>query len=71
MIGGVRIEAGDLIVADRTGTVVVPFELLDHVIATVERVGGLEAEMDAKVAGGQKVPQAISDLLETEKVKWL
>ena len=71
MIGGVRIETGDLIVADRTGTVVVPFDLLDQVIATVERVGGLEAEMDAKVAGGQKVPGAIEELLQSDKVKWL
>ncbi|MEM9060590.1 MAG: RraA family protein [Pseudomonadota bacterium] len=71
VIGGVRIETGDLIVADRTGTVVVPFDRIDDVIATVERVGGLEAEMDAKVAAGQKVPAAIEELLASDKVAWL
>lgn len=71
VIGGVRVASGDLIVADRTGTVVVPFELLDQVIETVNRVSGLEAEMDAKVAGGQKIPAAIDDLLKTDSVAWL
>ncbi|MEL7154350.1 MAG: RraA family protein [Pseudomonadota bacterium] len=71
VVGGVRIETGDLIVGDRTGTVVVPFDLLDQVIATVERVSGLEAEMDAKVAGAQKVPAAIESLLQTDNVTWL
>ena len=71
IIGGVRIATGDLIVADRTGTVVVPYERVDEVIATVNRVSGLEAEMDAKVAGGLKIPGAIEDLLASDKVRWL
>ena len=71
MVGGVRIETGDLIVADRTGTVVVPYDLLDHVIETVERGGDLEAELDAKVAAGQKVPKAIEELLASDNVQWI
>ena len=71
VVGGVHIASGDLIVADRTGTVVVPFELIDGVIETVGRVSGLEAEMDAKVAGGQKIPGAIEELLQSDKVAWL
>lgn len=71
VLGGVRIASGDLIVADRTGTVVVPFEKIDQVIETVNRVSGLEAEMDGKVVGGQKIPAAIAGLLETDKVSWL
>ena len=71
IVGGVRIASGDLVVADRTGTVVVPYEMIDGVIETVNRVSGLEAEMDAKVAGGQKIPGAISELLQSDKVRWL
>ena len=71
IVGGVRIASGDLIVADRTGTVVVPHEMIDSVIETVNRISGLEAEMDAKVAGGQKIPGAIQDLLQSDKVRWL
>ena len=71
VLGGVRISTGDLIVGDRTGTVVVPFEMLDQVIETVDRVAGLEAEMDAKVAAGQKMPGAIEELVASDKVRWL
>ncbi len=71
VIGGVRIATGDVIVADRTGAVVVPFERIDAVIETVNRIKELEAEMDAKVAGGQKVPAAIEELLASDKVRWL
>ena len=71
IVGGVRIASGDLIVADRTGTVVVPHEMIDSVIETVNRISGLEAEVDAKVAGGQKIPGAIQDLLQSDKVRWL
>lgn len=71
VLGDVRIATGDLIVADRTGTVVVPFEQIDEVIATVRRIDGLEAEMDARVAAGQKASPAIEDLLTTDRVRWL
>jgi 4-hydroxy-4-methyl-2-oxoglutarate aldolase len=71
VLGGVRIATGDLIVGDRTGTVVVPFEKIDDVIETVNRVSGLEAEMDAKVAAGQKAPPAMEKLIASDKVRWL
>ena len=61
VLGGIRIATGDVIVADRTGTVVVPFGQIDEVIATVTRVAGLEEEMDAKVAAGQKAPPAMEE----------
>jgi len=70
-LGGVRVETGDLVCADRTGTVVVPFARLDEVIETVRRVEGLEAELDAKVAGGLRVPGKIEELLATDQVRWL
>ncbi|MEM7060309.1 MAG: RraA family protein [Pseudomonadota bacterium] len=71
IVGGVRIETGDIISADRTGTVVVPFDHLDAVIAAVENVEGLEAELDAKVAEGLTVPDAIKELLASDNVRWL
>ena len=71
ILGGVRIATGDLIVGDRTGTVVVPFDKIDGVIETVNRVSGLEAEVDAKVAEGLKVPGAIEELAASDKVRWI
>lgn len=71
VLGDVRIATGDLVVADRTGTVVVPLDQIDAVIATVRRIEGLEAEMDAKVATGQTASPAIERLLTTDRVRWL
>ncbi len=70
VLGGMSISTGDLIVADRSGTVVVPFERISDVIASVERVSGLEEELDAKVADGQTVPDSMLALLETDQVAW-
>ncbi|MEM9139070.1 MAG: RraA family protein [Pseudomonadota bacterium] len=71
VLGGVPVATGDIIAADRSGVVVVPFERIDAVIATVRRITSLEEELDAKVAAGQKVPGAIEDLLASDKVRWL
>lgn len=71
VLGGVQIETGDIISADRTGAVVVPFEQIDTVIASVEKIEGLEAELDAKVADGLTVPDAIKELLASDKVRWM
>ncbi len=69
-IGGQRIETGDMIVADRNGVVVVPFERLDEVIERLVEVKKLEAELDAQVDAGLKVPDAITELLASDRVKY-
>lgn len=71
VIGGVTVSTGDIVAADRSGVVIVPFDRIDDVIATVGRIKGLEEELDAKVLGGQKVPGAIEELLTSDKVRWL
>ena len=70
VIGGVPVATGDLIVGDRTGTVIVPFEKIDDVIASVRHISVLEEELDAKVADGQKVAGAITELLKGDQVVW-
>ena len=70
-IGGVEVETGDMVVADRDGVVVVPFERLDEVIERLERVKTLESELDARVAGGQKYPDSIAELLAGDRVSYL
>ncbi|MEM1048186.1 MAG: RraA family protein [Pseudomonadota bacterium] len=70
-IGGRQIETGDMVVADRDGVVVVPFDKIDTVIGALDKVRTLEAEMDAKVAAGLKVPDAIAELLAGDKVDFV
>ncbi|MEL6792103.1 MAG: RraA family protein [Pseudomonadota bacterium] len=52
-LNGVRIETGDMIVADRDGVVVVPFAEIAEVAERLARVAELETALDAKVAAGQ------------------
>lgn len=66
-IGGQEIETGDMIIGDRDGVVVVPFERLDEVIEKLVHIRELETALDADVAAGLKAPAWVDDLLESDK----
>ena len=69
-IGGQEVETGDMIVADRDGVVVVPFERIDAVIEMLAKVSQLENELDAELRDGLKIPSAIKELLASDQVKY-
>lgn len=69
-IGGQEVETGDIVVADRDGVVVVPFERIDETIQSLARVRELEQDLDAQVAAGLKVPGRIVELLASDKVRF-
>ena len=69
-IGGQEVETGDMIVADRDGVVVVPFERIDAVIEMLAKVSELENELDAELRDGLKIPSAIEELLASGQVKY-
>lgn len=69
-IGGQEVETGDMVIADRDGVVIVPFERIDEIIAKLEHITEIENELDAKVADGLKVPDAIAALLESDEVEY-
>lgn len=66
-IGGQEVETGDMIVADRDGVVVVPFERLDEVIHALARIEALEKDLDAKVADGLRIPHWVEEFLASDK----
>ena len=70
-IGGQTVCTGDMIVADRDGVVVVPFEKLDSVIAILEKVKVSESELDAMVEKGQKTIDQITALLDSDRVTYI
>ena len=69
-IGGQQVETGDMIVADLDGVVVVPFAKIDDVIQKLERIKSLEAELDAQVAQGLKMPKWLPDLMKGSDVRY-
>lgn len=66
-IGGQQVDNGDMVVGDRDGVAVVPFEQLDDVIARLDKIVELEKELDAKVADGLTVPEWVEDFLASDK----
>jgi 4-hydroxy-4-methyl-2-oxoglutarate aldolase len=67
-IGAQEIENGDMIVGDQDGVVVVPFERLDGVIETLERIRSAEQAQDKRVAGGMRAPDWVEQLLASDQV---
>ncbi|NNE24080.1 MAG: RraA family protein [Rhizobiales bacterium] len=69
-IGGQEVETGDMVIADRDGVVIVPFERIDDIIAKLQHVTEIENQLDAEVADGLKVPDAIAALLASDEVEY-
>ncbi|KNG94659.1 RraA family protein [Pseudaestuariivita atlantica] len=69
-MAGQRIGPGDLVVADRDGVVIVPFEEIDAVAVRVKEVRALEDALDARVRDeGLTVPEGIAEFLRSDDVK--
>ncbi len=69
MLGGALVGPGDIVVGDRDGVVVVPFDRIDAVIARLSTVREAEAMLDAEVAHGLRVPDDIRALLAGSGVR--
>ena len=52
-LGEVAVDAGDLVMGDRDGVVIVPHARIAMIAERLERVAALEAEMHAKVGRGE------------------
>jgi len=70
-IGGREVETGDMIVADRDGVVVVPYEAIDQVIGRLERIKEMEIALDKQVEDGLKVFPATLALLESAQTQYV
>ena len=60
-----------MVVADRDGVVIVPFDEIASVRAALDRVRAAEAALDAEVAGGRSVPDPIRALLAGPETRYL
>ncbi len=69
--GGVAIEAGDIIVGDVDGVVVVPRASLDGVMARLATVMAGEQALQARIAAGLTVLDPIAALMQSDRVRYL
>lgn len=70
-IGGVAINAGDIVVGDRDGVVVVPQDNIRSVIAALDGVSVKEAAMEKLVEEGATHPAWLDEILESGAVDYL
>ena len=63
------VNSGDIIVGDRDGIVVIPFEQIDAVLAALPQVLAAESELEKKVKEGLQMPDFVAGLLSGGSVK--
>ncbi len=65
--GGTMVGPGDIVVGDEDGVVVVPFARIDEAIARLPAIKAAEAELEAKVKAGLKLPDLLKSLIDSGK----
>lgn len=70
-IGGVTVEAGDVVVGDINGVVVIPQLRLNQVGQRLAEVRASEAEFDRRVRDGLDHVEAVQELIDADRVQFL
>ncbi len=68
-LGGETVSAGDVVLGDLDGVVVIPFDRIGHVIDTLPGLLAAEAALDARVKAGLKIPEFVNDVLTGGRVQ--
>jgi 4-hydroxy-4-methyl-2-oxoglutarate aldolase len=69
--GGVAVAAGDVVVGDADGVVIVPQAMLPIVLDRLEAVRAAEGALQARLADGVKALEPITDLLASDRVRYV
>ncbi len=62
--GGVAVSAGDIVLGDEDGVVIVPAAMIVKTIERLPTVRAAEADLDAKVKAGLEVPPFIQNMID-------
>jgi len=71
VIGGVVVEAGDIVIGDADGVVVLPRKHLHTILPSVEEVLAAEAATQGKIRSGFTNIGGIEDLLASDRVHYV
>ena len=69
ILGGQQVCAGDLVVGDRNGVVVVPYNKIEDTLKQLEQIRKAEAEMEAAVQGGLIIPGFFQTVLDSGRIQ--
>lgn len=69
--GGAAVGSGDIVIGDEDGVVVVPFARIDEVIERLAAVRSAEADLEAKVKDGLKIPHLLQRLIDEGRFKYV
>ncbi len=69
--GGVAVEAGDIVVGDRDGVVVIPQAQAEGVVAALSDIRRMEEETQARIRAGMTHLDSVADLLRSDRVAYL
>ncbi len=69
IVGGVAVAAGDIVVADEDGVVVVPFAKIGETIKRLVDVRAMEADLEAKVKAGLRKPDFMATMIPPGRVR--
>ena len=69
VLGGVRVESGDIVVGDRDGVVIVPLGQAPAVLAALDQIRAAEASLEAKVKAGLEIPDFIEAVMTSNRVE--
>ncbi len=70
-LGGQQIDCGDMILADRDGVVVVPFDLIDKVAERSARILAMEKDGEQAVKDGLIMPEVYDQMLDSDRIAWV
>lgn len=70
-LAGVAVNAGDVVLGDQDGVVVVAREALESVVAALAEIKAKEEKMEKLVAGGAKLPPGLAEIIAEKGVKYL
>ena len=68
---GVAIQAGDVVLGDRDGVVVIPQAQLEAVVGNLDEIRRLEEETQKKIRAGMTHLASIAELLKSDRVTFV
>ena len=69
VLGGVRVDSGDIVVGDRDGVVIVPLAEATNVLSRLGGIKAAEASLEAKVKAGLEIPDFIQAIMDSGRVE--